>query len=141
MNLKTLPSFHPIPAPVSELRDFFATKFNEYSLHHRHSADKLIYPYPLAQYRMIDGAPGILVSMKTRPICVHLRSSAVYIFDKPRLHQFPIVAPNIQKRFSCSHRLIEKPAIGGASPGSGVATPAPDAAADQSASKCEKICS
>ncbi|KCZ73135.1 hypothetical protein ANME2D_00194 [Candidatus Methanoperedens nitroreducens] len=130
MNLQiftfTLASSHPIRASASLLRGFFATKFNEYSLLHQHSADRFIHRYPLAQYRMIDGAPGILESMKTRPICVHLRSSAVYIFDKPKLHQFPIVAPSILKRFSCSHRLIENPAqerrltgVWGRNPGAG----------------------
>jgi len=49
----TLASPRPILAPASELRGFFATKLQQ------HSADKLIYHYPLAQYRMIDGAPGI----------------------------------------------------------------------------------
>ncbi len=61
MNLKTftltLASTRPIQGTSSELSSLFATKFTEYSLLHQHSADKLIYRYPLVQYKMIDGAP------------------------------------------------------------------------------------
>ena len=55
----TLASTRPIRAPASLLRGFFATQFNEYSLLHQHSTDKLIYRYPLVHYKMIDGASGI----------------------------------------------------------------------------------
>ena len=55
----TLASTRPIIGSAPELRGFFATQFNEYSLLHQHNADKLIYRYPLVQYKMIDGAPGI----------------------------------------------------------------------------------
>ncbi len=64
MNLKTftltLASTRPIHAPASLLRAFFATQFNEYSLLHQHSADRLIYRYPLVQYKMINGAPMVI---------------------------------------------------------------------------------
>lgn len=64
MNLKTftltLASTRPIHGSASLLRGFFATRFNEYSLLHQHDADKLIYRYPLVQYKMIDGAPMVI---------------------------------------------------------------------------------
>ncbi len=64
MNLKTftltLSSTRAIQGTSSELRGFFATRFTEYSLLHQHSADKLIYRYPLVQYKMIDGAPMVI---------------------------------------------------------------------------------
>ncbi|MGB8215735.1 MAG: CRISPR-associated endonuclease Cas6 [Candidatus Methanoperedens sp.] len=64
MNLKTftltLASTRPIIGSAPELRGFFATQFNEYSLLHQHSADRLIYRYPLVQYKMIDGAPMVI---------------------------------------------------------------------------------
>lgn len=64
MNLKTftltLASTRPISASASLLRGFFATQFNEYSLLHQHSADKLIYRYPLVQYKMIDHKPMVI---------------------------------------------------------------------------------
>jgi len=50
---------HRIVEDASKLRGFFATKFNEYALLHQHIADKLVYKYPLIQYKMIDGAPLI----------------------------------------------------------------------------------
>jgi len=64
MNLKTftltLASTRPITGSAPELRGFFATKFNEYALLHQHSADRLIYRYPLVQYKMINGAPMVI---------------------------------------------------------------------------------
>ena|SRR5665811_2483169 len=64
MNLKTftltLASTRPIHGSASHLRGFFATKFNEYTLLHQHSADKFIYSYPLVQYKMINGAPMVI---------------------------------------------------------------------------------
>ncbi len=64
MNLKTftltLASTRPITGSAPQLRGFFATKFNEYSLLHQHSADRLIYRYPLVQYKMIEGAPMVI---------------------------------------------------------------------------------
>ncbi len=64
MNLKTftltLASTRPITGSAPQLRGFFATKFNEYALLHQHSADRLIYRYPLVQYKMIGGAPMVI---------------------------------------------------------------------------------
>lgn len=64
MNIKTftltLASTRPITGSAPELRGFFATKFTEYSLLHQHNADRLIYRYPLVQYKMIDGAPMVI---------------------------------------------------------------------------------
>ncbi len=61
MSLHTFPlsSTRPIQGTSSELRGFFATKFTENSLLHQHSANRLIYRYLPAQYKTIDGAPGI----------------------------------------------------------------------------------
>ncbi len=51
-----LSSTRPIHTPTSLLRRSFAT---ENPLLHQHSADRLIYRYPLVQYKIIDGAPRI----------------------------------------------------------------------------------
>jgi len=45
---------------AAKLRGFFATSFNEYALLHQHVTDKLIYRYPLIQYKMLDGSPLVL---------------------------------------------------------------------------------
>lgn len=64
MNLKllrlTLHSDAPMHADATKLRGFFAASFNEYALLHQHVADKLIYKYPLIQYKMIEGSPLVL---------------------------------------------------------------------------------
>ncbi len=64
MNLKilrlTLESATPMHGDASKLRGFFATSFNEYALLHQHTADKLIYKYPLIQYKMLQGKPLVL---------------------------------------------------------------------------------
>ncbi len=64
MNLKTftltLASNRHIEVTSTQLRGFFATKFNEYALLHQHKADKFIYSYPLVQYKMINGAPMVI---------------------------------------------------------------------------------
>jgi len=56
----TLASTRPIRGSASELCGFFATQFNEYTLLHQHRADKLIYCYPLVQYKMIDSKPTVI---------------------------------------------------------------------------------
>jgi hypothetical protein len=56
----TLASTRPIQASASQLRGFFATKFNEYQLLHQHDTDRLIYRYPLVQYKIIDGTPTVI---------------------------------------------------------------------------------
>ncbi len=64
MNLKTFTltfsSTRPILGSSAQLRGFFATKFTEYSLLHQHNADKLIFRYPLVQYKIIDGMPMVI---------------------------------------------------------------------------------
>lgn len=64
MNLKilrlTLHSDSPMRGDGAKLRGFFATSFNEYAPLHQHSTDKLIYSYPLIQYKMLNGAPLVL---------------------------------------------------------------------------------
>ena len=42
---------------ASKLRGFFATRFNEYVLLHQHNCDKVIYMYPLVQYKILNGIP------------------------------------------------------------------------------------
>jgi hypothetical protein len=64
MNLKilrlTLHSDAPMRGDATKLRGFFATSFNEYALLHQHVTDKLIYKYPLIQYKMLQGSPLVL---------------------------------------------------------------------------------
>ncbi len=64
MNLKilrlTLHSDAPMRGDAAKLRGFFATSFNEYALLHQHVTDKLIYRYPLIQYKMLGGSPLVL---------------------------------------------------------------------------------
>lgn len=64
MNLKilrlTLRSDSPMRGDGAKLRGFFATSFNEYAPLHQHNTDKLIYRYPLIQYKMINGNPLVL---------------------------------------------------------------------------------
>jgi len=42
------------------IRRFFGQKFSEYTLLHHHSDNKLIYQYPLVQYKMIDSKPILI---------------------------------------------------------------------------------
>jgi hypothetical protein len=56
----TLHSDAPMRGDAAKLRGFFATSFNEYALLHQHVTDKLIYRYPLIQYKMLDGNPLVL---------------------------------------------------------------------------------
>lgn len=56
----TLTSTRPIQESGAQLRGFFATKFNEYSLLHQHNADKFIYRYPMVQYKMINRTPTVI---------------------------------------------------------------------------------
>jgi hypothetical protein len=64
MNLKilrlTLHSAAPMRGDAAKLRGFFATSFNEHALLHQHVTDKLIYRYPLIQYKMLDGSPLVM---------------------------------------------------------------------------------
>lgn len=56
----TLHSDAPMRGDAAKLRGFFATSFNEYALLHQHVTDKLIYRYPLIQYKMLREGPLIL---------------------------------------------------------------------------------
>ena len=56
----TLHSDAPMRGDAAKLRGFFATSFNEYSLLHQHITDKLIYKYPLIQYKMPGGNPLVM---------------------------------------------------------------------------------
>ncbi len=56
----TLHSDAPMQGDATKLRGFFATSFNEHALLHQHVTDKLIYKYPLIQYKMLDRTPLVL---------------------------------------------------------------------------------
>jgi hypothetical protein len=56
----TLHSDAPMRADAAKLRGFFATSYSEHSLLHQHVTDKLIYKYPLIQYKMLAGTPLVL---------------------------------------------------------------------------------
>ena len=56
----TLHSDAPMRGDASKLRGFFATSFNEHALLHQHVTDKLVYKYPLIQYKMLEGSPLVL---------------------------------------------------------------------------------
>ena len=56
----TLHSEAPMRGDAAKLRGFFATSFNDYALLHQHVTDRLIYRYPLIQYKMLQGSPLIL---------------------------------------------------------------------------------
>jgi hypothetical protein len=53
----TLVPDRKIGTNASKLRGFFATQFNEYVLLHQHNCDKVIYKYPLVQYKILNGIP------------------------------------------------------------------------------------
>lgn len=56
----TLHSDSPISGDAAKLRGFFATRFNEYALLHQHITDRLIYNYPLVQYKILRGKPIVI---------------------------------------------------------------------------------
>lgn len=56
----TLLSNKEIQEQAHKLRGFFATRFNEYALLHQHQGNKLIYSYPLIQYKIINKVPTIV---------------------------------------------------------------------------------
>lgn len=56
----TIKSSQPIKGSSAQLRGFFASKFNEYTLLHQHNTDKFIYDYPLVQYKMISKVPTVI---------------------------------------------------------------------------------
>ena len=56
----TLSWDRPIEGTASQLRGYFATKFNEYLLLHQHLADKFLYRYPLVQYKFVEKKPMLI---------------------------------------------------------------------------------
>ncbi|WP_292379876.1 CRISPR-associated endonuclease Cas6 [Methanosarcina sp. UBA289] len=56
----TLVPDRKVETNASKLRGFFATRFNEYTLLHQHTCDKVIYMYPLVQYKILKGIPLVL---------------------------------------------------------------------------------
>jgi hypothetical protein len=56
----TLLPCHPIKCDTPKFRGFFTTKFKQYPILHQHDGDKLVYDYPLVQYKIIDGVPIII---------------------------------------------------------------------------------
>lgn len=59
LNLTLVPD-RKVGTNASKLRGFFATRFNEYTLLHQHTCDKVIYMYPLVQYKILKGIPLVL---------------------------------------------------------------------------------
>lgn len=59
----TLKADRRIPGKPEYLRGFFATHFNEYELLHQHQGTKLIYKYPLIQYRIL-GQKAIIIGIE-----------------------------------------------------------------------------
>ncbi|MGC9366071.1 MAG: CRISPR-associated endonuclease Cas6 [bacterium] len=49
-----------IKGKSDQLRGFFASEFKEYPLSHQHIDNKLIYSYPLIQYKIINKVPMII---------------------------------------------------------------------------------
>lgn len=45
---------------ASQIRGYFATKFQEYVLLHHHKPDGFVYQYPLIQYKMLSGVPTVV---------------------------------------------------------------------------------
>ncbi len=56
----TLHSDAPMRGDGTKLRGFFATSFNEHALLHQHITDRLIYSYPLIQYKMLEEGPLVI---------------------------------------------------------------------------------
>ncbi|MFY1112933.1 MAG: CRISPR-associated endonuclease Cas6 [Methanosarcinaceae archaeon] len=59
LNLTLIPD-RKVGVDASKLRGFFATQFNEYVLLHQHNCDKVIYSYPLVQYKILKGKPLVI---------------------------------------------------------------------------------
>jgi len=45
---------------AAKLRGFFAAEFSNFVLLHQHNGSRLIYRYPLIQYKILNGIPLIL---------------------------------------------------------------------------------
>ena len=104
----TLTSARPIQESGAQLRGFFATKFNEYSLLHQHNADKFIYSYPLVQYKMIDRTPTVIGINEGAEVLKEIYDG----YDKINLNgnEYEIVERGITYRkedFGISEKLIK----------------------------------
>jgi len=49
-----------VNATSSQLRGFFATKFNEFALLHQHESSGFLYKYPLVQYKILNDTPTVI---------------------------------------------------------------------------------
>ncbi|MDN5309847.1 MAG: hypothetical protein PWQ20_1665 [Thermotogaceae bacterium] len=104
----TLTSTRPIQESGAQLRGFFATKFNEYSLLHQHNADKFIYRYPMVQYKMIDRTPTVIGINEGAEVLKEVYDE----YDKINLNgnEYEIVERGITYRkedFGISEKLIK----------------------------------
>ena len=104
----TLTSIRPIQESGAQLRGFFATKFNEYSLLHQHNADKLIYRYPMVQYKMIERKPTVIGINEGAEVLKEIYDE----YDKITLNgnEYEIVERGITYRkeeFGISEKLIK----------------------------------
>ncbi|WP_214045276.1 CRISPR-associated endonuclease Cas6 [Methanomethylovorans sp.] len=104
----TLTSTRPIHESGAQLRGFFATKFNEYSLLHQHNADKFIYRYPMVQYKMIDKIPTVIGINEGAEVLKEIYDE----YDKITLsgNEYEIVERGITYRkedFGISEKLIK----------------------------------
>lgn len=104
----TLTSTRPIQESGAQLRGFFATKFNEYSLLHQHNADKFIYSYPLVQYKMIDRTPTVIGINEGAEVLKEIYDE----YDKIKLNgnEYEIVERGITYRkedFGISEKLVK----------------------------------
>lgn len=104
----TLTSTRPIQESGAQLRGFFATKFNEYSLLHQHNADKFIYRYPMVQYKMIDRTPNVIGINEGAEVLKEIYDE----YDKINLNgnEYEIVERGITYRkedFGISEKLIK----------------------------------
>ncbi|HML25476.1 MAG TPA: CRISPR-associated endonuclease Cas6 [Methanomethylovorans sp.] len=104
----TLTSTRPIQESGAQLRGFFASKFNEYSLLHQHNADKLIYRYPMVQYKMINRTPTVIGINEGAEVLKEIYDE----YDKITLNgnEYEIVERGITYRkeeFGISEKLIK----------------------------------
>ena len=104
----TLTSTRPIQESGAQLRGFFATKFNEYSLLHQHNADKFIYRYPMVQYKMINRTPTVIGINEGAEVLKEIYDE----YDKITLNgnEYEIVERGITYRkeeFGISEKLIK----------------------------------
>ncbi len=104
----SLTSTRPIQESGAQLRGFFATKFNEYSLLHQHNADKFIYRYPMVQYKMINRTPTVIGINEGAEVLKEIYDE----YDKIKLNgnEYEIVERGItykKEDFGISDKLIK----------------------------------